>query len=342
MSSQGHGSAMHDPEAATSDRWVSVSALGEYEFCRRAGQLAVENPEERPRRGFFRTRPRDFYDLEDLRRVRAECLLRVVASGMMLAGGMACWALLRRANVLFQVKAVIFLTTAAGVVWLVRTLMTLVPTLVAIRRATAARDAVPAPRHRPGVRVNWWDLLQGGLESVRPREPLRDPRWRLMGSPWRILESGQHKFPAFSIKLRLRKQYTGQYKVNGDEIYAWVKDYRLFGQHWVRMAAYAHLLEVCEGAVSPYGIVVFGRTYDAETIPIGAREYGRLRETLSRFRQQLRRANLEDVSFPGRPRSLHACRRCPWGAPRKRRMWGWRRSACGERFDWTPPYEPAR
>jgi hypothetical protein len=179
---------------------------------------------------------------------------------------------------------------------------------------------VPPPEHTRPMPVNWWSLLQANYESTRPNEMLRDTDWRLCGKPWRILKYGNLRIPVF------RKRYSGQEPEREKQIHH---------QHQMRITAYCRLVEATEGGTSPYGIVMFGRTYDGVTVPVGQAHADRLRQTLMHVRGTLR--NKVD---PDAPQRLGQCRKCPHGRPEAYHLHPrYMHSDCGDRFHWTPPHE---
>ena len=58
------------------------------------------------------------------------------------------------------------------------------------------------------------------------------------------------------------------------------------------MAAYCHLIETCEGAESPYGIVLYPDSYECVTVPNSPENQNKLHSGLLRARKIIRAAQL--------------------------------------------------
>jgi hypothetical protein len=178
--------------------------------------------------------------------------------------------------------------------------------------AVQAMSTVPDPGHREGQELNWWGMLSAGYEIIRLPEQLRDPDWRLAGKPWRVLRHGDLRIPVFKRRARSRENAENLGK-----------------QHYVRMTAYCHLLEKCENAASPYGIILFGDSYHGVTVPNTAGRRRVMEDSLLEARRVL-------IKRDG-PVNEQKCVRCPFNSPRDATM-----PDCGDRFDWSPPARRAR
>jgi len=139
-------------------------------------------------------------------------------------------------------------------------------------------------------------------------------RWKLAGRPWRILAYGDLRIPVW--RRRPSKNPVSN---------------RLYPQHYVRMAAYCHLLEQAEpGAISPYGIVLEKQSYIGMTVPNLIPAKRSFHDALVSTRTLLERLPIEPPA-PNNPSSL--CTHCPHNRPDD--LTGI--SICGARFHWTPP-----
>lgn len=209
------------------------------------------------------------------------------------------------------------------------------------RTAPSAEPQLPIFRTEP---VNWWSLMQAGFVAVEYEDAHYDNTLQVCGKPWRVLQKGSLRIPVF------RKRH-------GDS------ELRL--QHFIRMTAYCHLMQVCELADSPYGIVLFGDGYDGLAVPV-----------LDEYRRQFEQAleTSRNILQPFEARGMMppwpnptACRKCPWGLPVKlqeadvariharihartvRDVHAVRsprdrchyRCPCGETFGWAPPHQNA-
>jgi len=342
--------------AATDDPWIGVHVLTEFIFCPRAGLIEHEqrhddDGEERaedeldaPRLDYSPTRLYELqaiehelaFSLGKARRRLPVChvVAAVIALSCVVAAAMWNW------HWLFALP----LAAAAYVIALQhwRRILALVRQRAAALRATPNEPDVHSQENQP---VNWWRLFQAGFESIAYKDALRFEPWRLAGRPWRVLRRGSLRIPVFR-----KRRGSGP------------NARQLRRQHYARIAAYCLLLERVEGAESPYGIVIFGEGYDGVAIPANhAGTMQPLRQGLALARGLIRDA--EQGREPGKPASGNPCSGCPLGKPlhyrpghTEHRRFGHtlpvvvaigadRRqyhSACGDRFDWTPPHSKAR
>jgi hypothetical protein len=135
---------------------------------------------------------------------------------------------------------------------------------------------------------------------------------------------------------------------------------RTFPQHVVRMAGYCHLIATCEGRECPAGIVLFGDSYQGQTVPNSPHAKTALTTALATAREVLQNPQ-------GHPALIQApasavCSGCPWGHPRRFRQGRSEfelagellpvfgavapdqqlyHSSCGDCFAWIPPHEVA-
>jgi len=177
------------------------------------------------------------------------------------------------------------------------------------------------------------------VSLTRPKIPYDDWQCRLGGSPWRVLRFRDISIPVF--------------RYHGDSD-------KLHRQHFVRMAAYCHLLEKREECRSPYGIVLWHGTYRAVTVPNNPYSRRMFRDVLSLARSCIRDSERDDPILPEPPPESF-CWACPLGRPseyepgqyflkhqhpmipNKCRTPDGRQyhSHCGDRFGWIPPHERA-
>ncbi len=322
---------------------IGVHVLTEFVFCPRAGVVASEQERDDPGEDLFAAPRLDFLP---------DYSVRLIEEGLQHTWH-DIWAALTIASpvglVLFslhmfgrsQEAVILAVTLSAGLLyWLWKLQLKIVELQ---RRLKAAADAVPqAPD--PGLSeiqaVNWWSLLKAGFSPLQYDQPYEDRDWKLIGKPWRVLQMGPLRIPVF------RKRQGGA---------------ELFPQHYVRMAAYCHLIEVCEGAEAPYGIVFFGDGYDGLTIPNSPVNRETFEEGLKQARRILQALD-RDHLIPGKPARPVICHDCPVGRPQ-----GYRKgqsetvlrrkqvppfltrgpdkqlyhSRCGDRFGWVPPHDRA-
>ena len=327
-----------DPVSAGAP-WVGVHVLSEFVYCRRAGQIAFEQPGDDS--GEECLAPRlDYLPNYDLQLIREELdRVRRPLTNLLLCSvpALAIWL-----YVLLQVHY------ATGVIIAIGLMGTVGPEVARMLRVYfILRQRLHAATIAPAIGlkfdtpieqlINWWGLIKSGFESIQLRDPLRDPVLKLIGRPWRVLQYGPHRIPVIR-----RKQ--------GDQ--------KLNPQHYVRLAAYAHLIETCEGANVPFGIVLFGESNDGIAVPLTAELKERFQRPLSDLRRQLQSIAVEQL-VPAPPESPHRCLHCPcaalrWTVPgqsesqfrgqavspypisvsNSRKIW---HCDCGDRFRWRPP-----
>jgi hypothetical protein len=313
--------------------------LSEFTFCPRAGLITLGT--ERTDWGDdYWLRPnldyRPAYALYELRREFLATLLASLglgaAAGAVLAG---CVVLFGAGNGVSSWAGVLLLL---ALLWaLGRRIKRLLEVGAQWHRIRTLAPREPDPEATEPQPVIWWELLRAGYDPVRLPEPIRSSASRLTGQPWRVLRKGDLQIPVFRVD--------GE----GPE--------KLYPKHAVRAAAYCALLEQSAGARSPYAIALFAGTYNGWTLPnsTGARAF--LDKVLAAARTYL-----TPEMMIGPPASLSLCAGCPHGAPRPYRrgetettLFGRPlrphgsagrdgrvyHSACGDRFDWTPPHEDA-
>ncbi len=321
---------------------VGVHLLGEHVFCPRAAQLALESAEEeRDEESLLGPKLDWFGDFDQGRFIEALH---------------AAWGeFLRWLTWLAPALLLVF------VVWLTTSwfwaLVATVPTAVLlaklwdtietviqiVRERATYRAAIPTTIDltSPEIReVDWWSLRKAGFDCIKPQTKNRDAAERLVGKPWRLLV---HQGGAMRIPV-IRK-----HKGNRD-----------YGrQHVVRMAAHCHLLEACERAHAPFGVLLYGGTYDCVLFPNTAAAKSHLQRELVKYREFLQFIKSGGVlPEPTDPR----CSGCHRGKPRRylpgktetvlngeilpvfptKNTQGRRfHCDCGDRFTWVPRHRDA-
>ncbi len=316
----GSGGRPQSRLAATDNTpWMSVSLLAEHTFCHRAAVIQHESNdadtgEDPPllkgrRRRVYLTLGQLRRALKRRRNVFAATMLATAASGAAYSTtSNPWWGLLFYAGVL-----------ASGITlfrWFGFWLTEWLP-------ASRTSAKIPAADHTESAAVKWWSYIRAGYEPQRSEEGLRDTHWRLAGSPWRVLVHGDIRIPVF----RARASKDG--------------NNRLYKKHWVRMVAYCQLIERCEGATSPYGIVLFGDSLKGYSLPVSPGSRKTFHDALVATRATVERLSMNRLTGPGHygvsfsPPNDYAtrCEKCPHS---------WRdretgQSVCGQRFAWTPP-----
>lgn len=323
--------------------WLTVHALSEFVFCPRAGVLTFETradqaKEERPANLDFALP----YTLRELEQSLNHHLNRVWLWGAVTAGALVAIA------VIWWLGRELWLVLPAAILLLIArplqrhlnavSILSRIRAVALNARASGGDVDFSQDESQP---VDWWQLLAAGWVSVSCHEPHRDDEWALSGTPWRVLRHGSVTIPVF--------------KTNG---VARDEEPRLFAQHTVRMAGYCHLIEAREGRESPAGIVLFGNTYQGQTIPNSPQAKAALTDALASAR-----AILDGKDEPLRdPPAEELCVGCHWGCPQRFRQFVTEtevagevlavfgtvasdkqlyHSPCGDRFEWVPPHELA-
>jgi hypothetical protein len=210
------------------------------------------------------------------------------------------------------------------------------------RNALSVTGKAPDPDSDEVQPVNWWEMYHAGFRAKK-LEKLWDENWKLSGRPWFFLYHGSLLIPVF------RQHRPTEH---------------LYPQHFVRMAAYCHLVETCVGKKTPYGIIIFGRTYDGVAIPNSPASRKAFHDELVKARRVVTAAHRDDElpDAPAPDRS-NLCFECPIGRPTVwdggdsdcqvrgvpvpvcpakgvgRRLY---HSRCGDRFGWLPPHIRAK
>jgi hypothetical protein len=321
---------------------LGVYTLGEFAFCPRAGALAAlqQIGDDDPAPDDLHL---DFLPRYSLAVIEEELSVRFRTVGTW--AGRFLGLCVATAVTAFLGWRLVVLGGAAAVAWtgwrLTRELRQVVE-LAAMRRAAVAAEPKQPPddltQHLP---VNWWELLNAGFDSVVPQEAYRDDTAMLAGKPWRILRKGELRIPV--IRLGHDQFEGGRY---------WVEQ-----KHEIKLTAYAHLLENCEGGSTPYGVALFGGSHQGVAVPIT----NKMKTDLSELATNLRRA-LAAVQhgYPPPAPTDNRCAGCHFGKPEKAppgagdpRLRGTvygrsgsdgtlYHSACGDLFEWVPPHLAAK
>lgn len=325
------------PGAKPDDPRLGVYVLTEFVFCPRAGLCAYESQdwqfeEEQPR-------PSNYvpdYSLEDIERALAQVLNEVGKLALLIllsfAVGVVLTRYVHRHAAYLAIAAIIwfgfFVVLKLRVAWILVRRRQLADT------ASAREPDISAQTNQP---VQWWDLIKAGFASKPCPSHFVHEDWKFGGKPHRILVRGSMRIPVWHLRSETAPK-TVQY------------------QHQIRMAAYCHLVEVCEGAESPFGIVLFGDSYEGMAIPNSAQNRKAFHEELQKARQAIQAVQGNKEPLP--PQNDQVCRGCPFGEPvlESQGVTFIRHthslpvlvvidsegktchSHCGDRFRWLPPH----
>lgn len=317
---------------------MTVHTLSECVFCPRAGVIAQElsqNDEidEPPQRfNLDYAPPFHLPGIEEaLGRLTSNVAKWGVVGGVTLVLAMLCWLLGYR---LILIPLGVLLMVVS---WVTSKRVNRIAELSEWREAArSASPKEPAPTEQRHQKVNWWEMLSAGFESITSREAYVDSELGLAGRPWRVLRKGSLRIPV--IKLKSTEERNDPQP-----------------QHAVRIAAYCRLLKLNEGMESPYAILLFGDSWDGLAVANSDALQHLLKEAVKFAREVI--ADPECLGTPsrqpqckgcefGRPVVYHVERGSPWwddngkvqGVPLGNKVF---HSCCGDRFGWTPPHEQA-
>lgn len=216
-----------------------------------------------------------------------------------------------------------------------------------LQRLLRAAESTPSsdPGNNPEdlAEVSWWGLQNAGYEPIIPQDPMSDDATGLAGKPWRILRRGSLRIPVILKRRSQGKNPRGVYL-----------------NHRVRLAAYSHLIEECEGGHSPYGVIVFTDDYSGIIVRTDGDAKRRLSSSVRRARDTILNSTQRGID-PNPPQSDAVCANCHLGKPF--RLGGVApsglvklnvpafpqladddyeyHSECGDRFCWIPPHSKA-
>ncbi len=306
------------------DPWIPVSVMGEHIFCPRAGVIEFESKcADIGEEGFVVTKQRGLiYSIPVLKR---KLIKEFFFSVILVIIGITLYYLFpffsthrpfssQDIAIIFYVLLFVVAPLSVLVLFFVF-LCKFFGSLFTYITAVSSLATEPAPVFDTPQNVNWWGLLQSGFQ-VQYFEGLRDTKWRLIGNPWRILIRG-------NLRIPIMRKWGGQ---------------KLYRQHYARIAAYCHLIEFVDpGAASPYGVVLFGNTYNGFAIPNSPSTRKTFHDSLLYTRETFRQMG---STITG-PLNTNKCCLCPHGRPTSKDYGDTWTSECGNRFYWTPPHQRA-
>ena len=326
--------------------WLRVHEIAEFAFCPRAGMLArlqanadteQDDNDQSPRLGYL-----PGFEVAELRQSLDRVSNEIVESLWLIGCQVVLVVVLHYlVGSVFGLLAIASLPYSVG--RLLRQIRDVVRLLRCLRLAQHSRaDEPPLPLDGT-VPVYWWSLLSAGFTPVEYEEAHRHERLAVAGRPWRVLHRGSLRIPVFRKRFGERE---------------------LHDQHYTRIAAYCCLVEECELAEAPYGIVLFGDGYHGVAVPALPRYRQQFEATLEAARGHVERcgdrAAMRVIDAPPPSR----CTGCPWGSPevctpedvtRNNTLPESERglitlgldgqryaSPCGDLFRWVPPHEKAK
>lgn len=278
---------------------LSVYALGQFEFCTRAGILAVEtNHGEEELEPQFHLDYLPNYELAKIEEHLAQRLNALV--GWTVWAGFSAYGV--RLGMAWERPAagmMGFLAASFGLLAMTnqsRLIVQLVARKIAAQQATANEPPLQLANVTP---VNWWSLLRCGWQPLVYPRALRHPTWSLVGNPWRVLHRDSQRIPVV-------QSGTSQLGPRSNSVYA---------KHEVRLAAYAALLEATEHVRVPYGLIFAHDSHRGLAVPLSPTLRDSIPQRISQaidLLQQTQRHKLE----PRIPTETTRCHGCELGFPK--------------------------
>ncbi|MEZ6121255.1 MAG: hypothetical protein R3C28_32460 [Pirellulaceae bacterium] len=323
---------------------LNVHTVGEYVYCKRAGTIAFESGVEAagdvplpPALGGL-----PWHDLDRLRARKSELLEYVKIP---IACNVGVWVLLLLVRLTLGTIYAMGLAPALYYFgrWLVGTLRDLHRLTMRIRVAEQAAQQEPNWDERRIQKINYWGLVRAGF-VVEEKDNLVDRQLGLSGCPWRVLHRENRVYPVLRVSTT---QDSGELRRYGQ-----LRDSQL-----AKMAAYSHLLHLCERAESSWAIVLLDASDEGFAIPVNDKAWSLFREGIALARREIRWLQQDPRRTP--EPNENACRRCPLAEqteyktkPKSATALAEPRSfttttqlgksfhcTCGDRFAWLPPHE---
>lgn len=319
---------------------VGVHVLSEHVFCPRAALIAFEAGDDGHAEPELGPRLDNWVDY-DAHRFAEE--LRAAWDGLRLWLTLMAPALLGVFVLWRMVSPLAGIIGALPAFYLAARIWDTSMRIIDLVRERASYDAAPMTEIDPApqamVEVNWWTLRKAGFDCLKPADAHRDPVRRLRGKPWRMLTKGT------TLRIPVIRKHRGE---------------RSWGrQHVVRLAAYCHLIEACEGADAPFGVLMFAGSYDCLIFPSTPEAKAMLERALDDAREFVR-VYEEGQYLPTAPTDGR-CVGCHFGKPRRHQegsatvlrtepieafaTMGVDQKTyhchCGDRFNWVPPHRQA-
>lgn len=318
---------------------LSVHVLGEQVFCPRAGVIAYESGDEQGAEPELGPKLHDWLDYSPLlfREELDRCWDKLSFWLTWLAPALLVVLIVWRFVSPF-IAALVSLPAFYAAARAGEILVRICSLLWAWHQYTRAPETEIDLNPKEEIDINWWTLRKAGFDCLKPPDAHRHPERPLTGKPWRMLIKTPHRIPVLCKHLGKR---------------SWGK------QHVVRLAAYSELIERCEIAKVPFGILKFGNSYRCRVIPITPDKKRDVEQELLNAWELIQVVH-NDKFIPAPPTG-NQCRGCRHGCPRQLQKGSatvlngkeWDavavkvgkekkyHSTCGDRFDWIPPHQRA-
>jgi len=278
--------------------FLSVHALGQYVFCKRAGILAAESEDAidaddpLPRLTFLPN-----FDLERIEEALSTHLNRgglglvyISSMVMLLIVGVAKQSQLIVSSMLILLSVIL--------VWEFCIVVTVFRLIARRRKAIKAEAKCPDPSVTELRQINWWSMLNAGFAPANYQRPFRHPKLPLEGCPWRVLERDSLRIPVI--------------RAGGDRLGN--RKGELFPKYRARIIAYAVLLEATNHVKVPYGLIFPQDSPHGLAIPIADDDRAWIDKTLDDFANAITASNRKQL-HPALPELRSRCEGCSFGKP---------------------------
>ena len=353
-----------DMYADPDEPWLGVHTLSEFAFCPRAGicshdQSATDDGEELSDRPGFYHLP--IFFIEEMTRCQKELAVTlrigmwfgfILLIGLVIAGVFLHPIFFIAAMFCGVISLIGFITQTVRIAEVSRVM----------QEWDKANSEVPDVDIAKPTKIHWPNFIVAGYKPENLQHAMEEDNWKLRGKPWRMLRYGKLAIPVF---LRNVTEKSAANQGDSETPY-------LYPQHYVRIAAYCHLIEKSEGLRVPYGIVLTRGSLTGVAIPNTQPNQETLIDAVADARRTMRDVGNNPQECPSAdPRH---CVGCPYGNPDttdvrfpcrksnkdqnpnvlkpyfvssrykdKEGEWHERRfhSHCGDRFVWLPPHDNA-
>lgn len=348
--------------ADTKEPWIGVHTLSEFAFCPRAGvcshdQAGGDDGEE------FCDRP-GFYHLPIFFRTELELQLSELQASLNTSMLFSLCLVIASTIAGFMLHSIFYVAAMVTGVSALLALMTIKLRMARVKGVleqwTQINSELPNADISEPTAVYWPNFFVAKYDCDPPKDVMENRDWRLRGKPWRILSRGKVVIPVF---LRNVMEGADANSRNADTP-------SLYNQHFVRIAAYCHLLESSTGLRVPYGVILTRGELTGVAIPNTRETHDRLEFMLEEARRTMRGLADQPNMYPskdeakcvgcphGRPVTLQVRFPCRKGGenakpgelgvhtasarPKDRKSHQMPRrfhSHCGDRFVWLPPHQ---
>lgn len=322
---------------------INTHSLGKFEFCRRAGLIALASGDRDESDESGRTPRLDYlprFDIDQMKSLMGKLQDEMIRVGAPLSLGIVVLLLVGH---FFDPWLAGFIGLAALLP--ARLLYLYLSDYREIVRRILLEEDADVMEEEIDVSMGfqkfaWWSLLkEGNALSNDVNVEYRDEELGLCGRPFRIVSYAGTRIPVIVHHEELKSP----------------KPY-----HRVRLAAYALLIEHAEDIEPvPWGIILEPHSMQAMAVRLGDEDKKHARKLVTNFQQVV--GQLAFGTTPAEPEPSF-CERCPYGRPRLYRagrsdtkLYGKRlrpqisldrgkrsyHSTCGDRFEWVPPHELA-